>query len=203
VVAIAGCSGSGKTTLAAELARTLNGTHFHFDNYYRDLSHLPASQRAQENFDDPEMIESPLLFAQVGALARGESIQRPCYDFATHTRIQGKTEIVSPGAFLLVEGIFALHFQELLPLYHLRIYVDTPDELCYKRRLRRDVEQRGRTPESVFQQYEATVRPSSLTVVRPSAKHADLQVDGSDALDWKLEQVLTEMRSLGLMRFPD
>ena len=201
LVAIAGCSGSGKTTLAAELARSLGGVHFHFDNYYRDLSHLPVSERAHQNFDDPALIESPLLFTHVAAMARGESIERPCYDFSTHTRVPNCAETVSPGHLLLVEGIFALHFAELLPFYQLRVYVDTPDELCYQRRLRRDVEQRGRTPESVLEQYQSTVRPSAVAFVRPTAARAELVVDGTDALDWKLEQVLSTMRDRDLLRF--
>ncbi len=203
VLAIAGCSGSGKTTLAAELARTLGGIHFHFDNYYRDLTHLPPAERCRQNFDDPALIESPLLIAQLTELAAGHGIERPVYDFATHTRVLGVTEPVHPGRCLLVEGIFALYFVELLPLYHYRVYVDTPDELCFARRLKRDVEQRGRTPESVRAQYDSTVRPSSLAFVRPSAVRADLVLDGSDALDWKVERVLTEMRKRGLMRFSE
>ena len=199
VLGIAGCSGSGKTTLAAELARTLGGVHFHLDNYYLDLGHLPLEERKRQNFDDPALIESPLLAAHVAALARGKTIDRPLYDFSTHTRVPGRTEAVSAGAFLLVEGLFALYYAALLPLYHLRVYIDTPDELCFERRLKRDVEERGRTPESVRQQYEATVRPSSLAYVRPSAAHADLTVDGTGALDWKVERVLTELRSRGLL----
>jgi uridine kinase len=199
VLAIAGCSGSGKTTLAAELARALGGVHFHFDNYYRDLSHLPLAERAAQNFDDPALIENTLLAAHLRALAQGKSIQRPIYDFATYIRDPRQTETVRPGAYLLVEGLFALHYAELLPLYQLRIYVDTPDELCFERRLKRDMEERGRTPESVRRQYEATVRPSSFAIVRPSAVHADLVVDGTGALDWKVERVLSEMRTRGLL----
>lgn len=199
VLGIAGCSGSGKTTLAAELAHTLGGIHFHLDNYYRDLSHMPLSERIKQNFDDPAIIESPLLAAHVAALARGETIERPIYDFSTHTRVLAQTEPVAAGSFLVVEGLFALHYPALLPLYSLRVYVDTPDELCFERRLKRDVEQRGRTPESVRRQYEATVRPASEMFVRPSAANADLQVDGTGALDWKVERVLTEMRSRGLL----
>ncbi|MGA2807547.1 MAG: AAA family ATPase [Terracidiphilus sp.] len=203
VLAIAGCSGSGKTTLAVELARELDGFHFNLDNYYRDLSHLPQAERARQNMDDPAVIESPLLAAHIAALAKGETIERPLYDFATYIRIPDQTETVKAGAFLLVEGIFALYYPELLPLYQLRIYVDTPDEVCFERRLKRDIEQRGRTPESVRLQYEATVRPASVAFVRPSAANADLVVDGTDALDWKVEQVLSEMRRRGLLSFPD
>jgi uridine kinase len=204
VMAVAGASGSGKTTLTRELAHALDGFHFTLDNYYRDLSHLPMAERARQNFDDPAMIESPLLAAQVAALAQGQAIERPLYDFSTHSRIHGQTESVQPGAYLLVEGLFALYYPELLPLYQLRIYVETPDDVCFERRLRRDIEERGRTPESVRLQYEATVRPSAMAFVRPSAVHADLTVDGTDALDWKVEQVLTEMRRRGLLRnFPE
>ncbi len=201
VLAIEGCSGSGKTTLAEELARTLGGIHFPLDHYYRDLSHLLPAERALVNFDDPAMIESSLLAEQVAALARGEAIERPIYDFATHTRIPERTEHVVPGRFVLVEGIFALHYAELLPMYQLRVFVDTADEICFARRLKRDTVERGRTAESVRQQYEATVRPSGIAWVLPSASHADLVVDGTDELDWKVERVLGEIRRRGLERF--
>ena len=200
MLAIAGCSGSGKTTLAAELARTLGGVHFHFDNYYRDLSHISLAERALRNFDNPALIESPLLIAHVASLAQGNPIERPLYDFSTYIRIPGQTETFRPGPFVLVEGLFALYYPELLPLYQLRVYIDTPDDLCFERRLKRDMQERGRTPESVRRQYEATVRPASLAFVRPSAVHADLTIDGTGALDWKVERVMNEMSTRGLLR---
>ena len=208
VLGIAGCSGSGKTTLAAELARTLSGVHFHLDTYYLDLTHLPLEERARQNFDDPALIEIPLLTAQVAALARGEAIERPLYDFATYTRVISPdgiplTETVLPSAFLIVEGIFALYFTDLLPFYQLRVYIDTPDELCFERRLRRDIAERGRTPELVRFQWDSSVRPSSLAFVRPSAANADICVDGTGALDWKVEQIMAQMKSRGLLHFPD
>jgi uridine kinase len=199
---IAGASGSGKTTLAAELARELDGVYFPIDNYYRDLSHLPFSERLTQNFDNPPSIESSLLADHVAGLARGEPIERPLYDFATHTRVVGQTETMRAGSYVLVEGLFALYYPELLPLYQFRIYVDTPDDICFERRMRRDTVERGRTPESVRLQYENTVRPSSISYVRPSGVNADLIVDGTAALDWKVEQVLAEMRKRGLLRLP-
>ena len=198
-IAIAGCSGSGKTTLAAELARTLGGIHFHLDNYYLDLGHLPLDQRTRQNFDDPALIESSLLARNVAALAGGQAIERPVYDFATYTRVNDRTERVEPAPFLVVEGLFALYYPALLPLYNLRVYIDTPDDLCFERRLKRDIEQRGRTPESVKVQYEATVRPSSLAYVRPSAANADLIIDGAGALDWKVERIIIELRDRKLL----
>jgi len=199
VLGIAGCSGSGKSTLAVELARELKGTHFPLDHYYRDLAHLSLAERYRQNFDDPALIESPLLTGHIAELACGRAIERPLYDFSTHTRVPGRTETIVPGAFLIVEGLFALYYAELLPLYHLRIYMEAPDTLCFERRLKRDIEQRGRTPESVQEQYEATVRPASIKFVRPSAVHADLIVDGAGALDWKVERVGTELRRRGLL----
>jgi uridine kinase len=199
VLGIAGASGSGKTTLAVELARTLDGVQLSLDHYYRDLSHLPLAERAQQNFDDPLLIESTLLAAHVAALTRNETVERPLYDFSTFIRIPGCTETVRAGAFVLVEGLFALHYAELLSLYQLRVYVDTPDDVCFRRRLKRDMEQRGRTAESVRRQYEATVRPSSIAYVRPSAIHADVTVDGTEALDWKVEQVLAALRARNLI----
>ena len=199
VLGIAGCSGSGKTTLANEMARMLRGLRFHLDDYYLDLGHMPLAERVQQNFDDPSMMEIPLLAEHIAALARGDTIDRPVYDFATYTRVLGRTQRVTSGPFLIIEGIFALYFEELLPLYQLRIYVDTPDALCFERRLKRDLDERGRSEESVRYQWEYRVRPSSMTFVRPSAANADLVVDGSDALDWKVERVMAEMRKRNLL----
>jgi uridine kinase len=109
------------------------------------------------------------------------------------------TELIQPAPFLLIEGLFALYYPDLLPLYDLGIYVETPDDISFERRLRRDIEERARTSESVRAQYEATVRPSSIAFVRPSAAHADLIVDGTGDLDWKVERVLSEMRTRSLL----
>jgi uridine kinase len=200
VLGIAGASGSGKTTLALELAHALGGMNFPLDHYYRDLAALPLEERMRQNFDDPTLIESSLLAKHVATLAQGKPINRPVYDFATYTRVQGQAETIRAGAFLIVEGLFALYYPELLPLYQLRVYVDTPDGVCFERRLKRDIEQRGRTEESVRQQYDATVRPSSMQFVRPTAQHADLVIDGTEALDWKVEQVLAALRSRHLLQ---
>jgi uridine kinase len=202
IIGIAGASGSGKTTLAAELARELDGIHFPLDNYYHDLSHLPPAERAKENFDDPALIESSLLVAHIAALGRCETIERPLYDFSHYIRVPDRTETMRAGAFVLVEGLFALYYADLLPLYQLRIYLDTPDDVCFDRRMRRDTVERGRSPESVRKQYLATVRPSSVAFVRPSAANADLVIDGTAALDWKVEQALSKMRERGLFQLP-
>jgi uridine kinase len=199
MVAVAGASGSGKTTLAAELARALGGLYFSLDTYYRDLSHLPINQRALQNFDDPAMIEVPLLTAHIAELAQGQAIERPVYSFAEYIRVPGETETIRPGAVVVVEGLFALYFPELRPFYQLSVYVDTSDDVCFARRLKRDVEERGRDPESVRSQYDATVRPCGLAFVRPLIDFADLVVDGTDPLDFKVELVVNTLRKRGLL----
>src|SRR4051812_35784337 len=105
VIGVRGCSGSGKTSVARELTRILAGTHFPLDHYYRDLSHLPTQQRGQQDFDDPEMLESDLLAKHIGELAERRAIERPLYDFSTHCRVPRKTERIEPGPVLVVDGI--------------------------------------------------------------------------------------------------
>ncbi len=161
-------------------------------------SHLPHQQRKLVNFDDPAMIEVPLLASHLAALAQGHAIQRPVYDFADYTRVKGESETIEPGPLVVVEGLFALYFPELRPFYQLRIYVDTPDDVCFARRMKRDIEERGRDPESVRRQYDATVRPCGLAFVRPLIDFADLVLDGTDSLDFKVEQVLSAMKKRGL-----
>jgi uridine kinase len=190
LIAIAGCSGSGKTTLAEELARELEGTHFHLDHYYRDLGHMPLAEREQENFDHPDSLEHELLVTQLSALKQGQPIARPVYDFSTYTRIPGVEERVVEPHVLLIDGIFALYYPELRALADLRIYVDATDEICFERRLARDTRERGRSPQSVAAHYAATVRPMAERYIRPSSQHADLIVEGGTSLDWSVEQVL-------------
>ena len=203
MIAISGMSGSGKTTLSRELARVLGGLYFSLDHYYRDLSHLAPEERAACNFDDPAMLEVELLSEQLAALAQGKSIDRPVYDFATHSRVANASERVHPHPVILVEGLFSFAYSAIRPLYHFSVYVDAPDALCLERRLRRDVEERGRTTESVLRQYAETVRPCGMTYVRPLAAQMDLVLDGSNPLDYKVELVLSALRRKGLWLFAD
>lgn len=198
IVGIAGCSGSGKTTLARELALELEATLFPFDYYYRDLSHLPFDERAHSNFDHPDSLESELLLEHLEMLALSKPIARPIYDFATHTRVPGKTERVEPSQVILVEGILALHYAELRGLFDYSIYVDAPHEVCLMRRIHRDVRERGRTEASVKEQFEATALPMAEKYVLPSREFATLTVQGTDSLDWSVEQVLSQLHQRGL-----
>src|SRR5580693_5831623 len=123
VLGIAGCSGSGKTTLAAELATQLDATLFPLDLYYRDLSQFPLDSRHKQNFDHPDSLESELIIEHVRTLAQGLPIQRPVSDFSRHPRVPGAFDPISPSRVVLVEGILALHYPELIPLYDFSIYV--------------------------------------------------------------------------------
>jgi uridine kinase len=196
VVAIAGCSGSGKTTLARELAQELAATLVPLDFYYRDLSHLAPAERATQNFDHPDSLEDELLIEHVRRLANGLSVASPVYDFATHTRVSDRTTTLSAATVILVEGILALHYEGLRPLYDLSIFVNAPTEVCLKRRIYRDIRERGRTEASVREQFFATAHPMALEYVLPSAAHASLTVDGTDSLDWSVQQVLARVLAL-------
>ena len=112
------------------------------------------------------------------------------YDFATHSRVPGSYTHMEPRAVVIVEGILALHYTALLPLYQVSIFVDAPDDICLKRRIHRDVLERGRTPESIREQFLATAQPMAEKYVLPCAANASLRVDGTAALDWSVEQVL-------------
>jgi uridine kinase len=199
VIGIAGCSGSGKTTLARELANQLDATLFPLDLYYRDLSQFPLDSRHKRNFDHPDSLESELIVEHVRALANGKTIQRPVYDFKTHSRVAGAFDTVTPAGVVIVEGILVLHYAELRPLYTFSIYVNAPHDVCLARRIHRDMRERGRTEESVREQFEATARPMADLYVTPSAASASVIVEGTDALDWSVEQILRRMRLAGLM----
>jgi uridine kinase len=199
MLGIAGCSGSGKTTLARELATQLDATLFPLDLYYRDLSQFPLDSRHKRNFDHPDSLESELIIEHVRSLADGNAIQRPVYNFKTHSRVAGAFDIIVPASVVIVEGILALHFAELVPLYGFSIYVNAPHDVCLKRRIHRDVRERGRTAESVREQFEQTAQPMAEQFVLPSAARASLIVDGTEALDWSVEQILQRLHEARLL----
>ncbi len=200
LLGIAGCSGSGKTTLARELAAQLKATLFPLDFYYRDLSQFPLDRRDKRNFDHPDSLESELFIEHLRELSAGRPIHRPVYDFKTHSRVHDAFTTITPSRVLLVEGILALHYPELLPLYKLSVYVDTPHDVCLSRRIRRDIRERGRTEASVREQYEAAVRPMADQYILPSQAHANLTVSGCEPLNRALASVLQAMRDRGLLR---
>jgi uridine kinase len=199
IIGIAGCSGSGKTTLARELATQLDGTVFPLDLYYRDLSRFPLDARSMQNFDHPDSLESELFIEHVRELRLGHTIQRPVYDFSHHTRVPNAFEPVAPSRVIIVEGILALHYDDLLPLYDFSVFVDAPNQICLNRRIYRDMRERGRTEESVRAQFDATAKPMADLYVIPSQTRATMKVCGTDALDWSIEQIFRELRNRNIL----
>jgi uridine kinase len=176
VIGVAGGSGSGKTTIARALAADLGKeivVAIEQDSYYRDLSHLPFEERAKVNFDHPDAIEMSLLMAHVDDLCAGKSVHRPCYDFEHHLR-EAETELLEPRPVVLVEGILVLADEELRKRFDLKLFVDTAADIRLMRRIRRDLEHRGRTFAQIRRQYYDTVRPMHLAFVEPSKHWADV-----------------------------
>lgn len=183
IIGIAGGSGSGKSTLArAVVAHEPQAAVLEIDSYYRDLSHLSLDERHAVNFDHPDAIDWELLEVHLDALRSGRSIERPVYDFATHTRLSVPSPFGGKRVVVL-EGILALHPVALRNLYSLSVFVEAPRDLRVTRRVHRDVKERGRTEASVLHQVAATVEPMYAEFVEPSRAHADFIADGRADLD--------------------
>jgi uridine kinase len=193
LIGIAGPSGAGKSYLARHLSECLRAPVLSLDHYYRDLSHLPPEVRARSNFDEPSALEHDLLIAQVAQLAERHTIAVPTYDFSVHTRT-GQTQPFAPAPFVIVEGLFTLHWPELRNLLGTRVYVEMTDDICLQRRQDRDVRERGRTPESVIEQFRLTVLPMAERYVRPTQEHAHIVVFGSAPIGEEVDRVLEHVR---------
>jgi uridine kinase len=176
LIGIAGFSGSGKTTVANALARELPASIFALDAYYFDHPHLGFEERCALNYDHPEMLDAALIAEHLRALAAGQAITRPVYDFPSHSRLR-QTERMEPNDFIIVEGLFTLHWPEVRNLFGTKVYMEATHEVCLPRRERRDREERGRSSESVHTQYAATVRPMADRFILPSREHADLIIE--------------------------
>jgi uridine kinase len=194
LIGIAGPSGAGKSYLAEHLVGKLkDATILPIDAYYPDLSQLSLEERSALNFDDPKVLDSALLLAHVESLSRGEEIQQPIYDFANHTRT-AQARTVQPVPFVIVEGLFALYWPELRKLLQTRVYVDMSDAICLQRRIARDVEERGRTAESVEKQFRTSALPMANLYVRPTAQFADVVRDGSAEVRQSVAAILAHVR---------
>ncbi len=197
VIGVAGPTGSGKTTIARTLAGAAGGRAvlLQHDSYYRDRSHLPFEERCRLNFDHPDALETELLVAHLRALRQGRAVDVPIYDFRTHERLP-KTRRVEPAEIVVVEGILVLAEPELRKLCDLKIYVDTDADIRVFRRIRRDLEERGRTFESIRDQYYATVRPMTLQFVEPSRRYADVIVPEGGKNEVAMDLLVSKLRSV-------
>jgi uridine kinase len=198
VIGVAGGSGSGKTTVVRRIVDAVGDgrvTAPEHDRYYRDRNDLRLEERAALNYDHPDSLETDLMVAHVTELRAGRSVEVPVYDFARHARTAA-TETVAAGSAIIVEGILIYTDASLRTLMDVKVFVDTDDDTRFIRRLQRDIAERGRTVQSVIDQYLSTVKPMHLEFVEPSKRYADIIVPlgGENAV--AIDMLLTLIRSL-------
>jgi len=198
VIGVAGGSGSGKTTVVRRIVDSLGPEHvtlLQHDRYYRDRNDLRLEERAALNYDHPNSLETDLLVSHVEKLKRGHSVQVPAYDFTRHARL-AETETFQPRRALIVEGILVFTDAALRDLMDIKVFVDTDSDTRFIRRLQRDVAERGRTMESVIDQYQSTVKPMHLEFVEPSKRYADVIVPLGGHNTVAVDLLLTMLRSV-------
>ncbi|MFQ3366412.1 MAG: uridine kinase [Candidatus Poriferisodalaceae bacterium] len=190
LVGIAGGSCSGKTTLARNLLIKFPNSSalLAFDDYYHDLSEMPVSARSRVNYDHPDSLDTQLFVTHLEALGKGNSIEVPIYDFATHTR-PGGTHQLQPADVVIVDGVLLLALPECREFLDLTVFVDAPEEIRLERRLERDVSERGRDEAGVRSQFTSSVSPMHQLLVEPSQQYADLVVSHPFQLDAVTELV--------------
>jgi len=198
LIGIAGGSGSGKTLVAETIDKELGSDRVIIikqDSYYKDVSHLPYEERASQNFDHPDAFDMPLLRDHLERLLRGEEIERPIYDFTQHRR-SPRTERMGPHLVIVLEGILILDDPELRRMMDIKVFIDTDADVRLIRRLRRDLNERGRRIESVIDQYEKSVRPMHLQFVEPSKRYADIIITEGGHNVVAIDLLKTKIRSL-------
>jgi uridine kinase len=196
IIGICGGTGSGKTTLARRIIETVGREHVILveqDSYYRNLADMPLDERHQANFDHPDSIDSEMLMNHLKRLKLGQPIEMPVYDFKTHTR-KDHTEHIDPKPVVIVEGILIFAEKRISDLLDVKVFVDTPDDIRFIRRLQRDLRERGRTVDSVIAQYFATVRPMHFEFVEPSKRMADIIIPEGANQDIGIEFICSKIR---------
>ncbi len=198
IIGIAGGTGSGKTTVAKEVLKHFPGAGvatIHHDSYYIDRSHMPFEQRTRINYDHPDAFENALMLDHLCELKAGRAIEKPLYDYETHTR-RSETLTVRPTRIILVEGILVLAVEEIRAMLDIKLYVDTDADERFIRRLRRDMVRRGRTAEQVIEQYLQTVRPMHLQFVEPSKRYADVIIPEGGKNVVAVDLIVTKLRDI-------
>ncbi len=202
VIGIAGGTCSGKSSIAGILIDEFRYTNsiniIREDDYYKDQSHLPMEERAKTNYDHPLAFDFDLMIDHLNKLIAGETIEKPTYDYTVHNR-SNVTEIVHPSDVLIIEGLFALYTREIRDLEDIKIFVDTPADIRFIRRLKRDVKERARTIESITDQYLTTVKPMHDQFLELTKQFADIIIPQGksntvaiDLLKTKINSILNE-----------
>lgn len=194
LIGIAGASGSGKSFFARLLfgALTAPARILSLDDYYRDRSDIPLLERQAINYDHPDALDFELFIHHVKALKSGRPIQHPLYDFSIHNRKSDRVTL-DPAQVIIVDGILLYAVESCRQLFDVRVYVDTPLDICFIRRLQRDIRERGRSVESVIQQYVQTVRPMFIEFVQPTREDADIVVRGIGDMKEDVDRVIAKI----------
>jgi len=203
IIGVAGGTGSGKSTIARKVLEVVGANDVSYiqqDSYYHDLGHLPFDVRVKINHDCLDAIDNNLLIEHLKKLKAGENIEKPIYDFKTHTRY-AERELVVPKQVVLVEGIHVLAHEELRKMLDIKIFVDTDADIRLIRRITRDVIERGRHLESVVDQYLSTVRPMHEKFVEPCKKFADIIIPEGGNNQVALDMLITKIQSLTLNKY--
>jgi uridine kinase len=198
IIGIAGGTGSGKTTVARAIYDRVGRDRIEWishDSYYRNFDALSPEERHKINFDHPDSLETELLTRHLDVLSKGSSVDVPVYDFATHSR-KSETQRVEPRKVVIVEGILVLAEPELRRRIDIKLFVDTPADIRFLRRLTRDIETRGRSLSSVVQQYLTTVRPMHEEFVEPSKRYADLIIPEGGENQVALDAIISRVEHL-------
>ena len=198
IIAISGGSGSGKTYLAKKFAEKYPKKKIliiNQDSYYKDISHMLFNDRKKQNFDHPNAIDIELLQKNIRELKTCKEAELPSYNFKRHLR-RKKTKKVKKSDVIIIEGILILHFLQLRKFYTLKIYVDTPEKIRRERRLKRDMEERGRTEESINKQYEDTVKPMHNQFVESSKVYADLIIKGTEEINKNIKLIQSKLNPI-------
>ncbi len=196
IIGICGGTGSGKTTLARRIIESVgreNVILVEQDSYYRNLADMPLDERRQANFDHPDSIDSEMLMNHLKRLKLGQSIEMPVYDYKNHVR-SNETIHLENKPVIIVEGILIFAEPRISVLLDVKVFVDTPDDIRFIRRLQRDIVERGRTVESVIKQYFATVRPMHHEFVEPSKRFADIIIPEGANTDIGIEFICSKIR---------
>ena len=196
VIGITGGSGSGKSTIVHKISEL--GPDFVFiaqDNYYKSASYINNSNITAFNFDHPDAFDMDLLYSQLLSLKDGKAIDMPQYDFVKHCRKE-ETVHVEPARLIIVEGLMVLHDPKIRSLLDLKIYVDTPDDIRFIRRLQRDINERGRTVESVIKQYLEVVRPGHLSFIEPTKEYANIIIPEGGHNEMALAVLMSFIREI-------
>lgn len=199
IIGIAGGSASGKSSIAQRLKKQFEQTQsvviIRLDDYYKDQSHLAMEERVKTNYDHPFAFDIDLLMEQMSELVNRNAIEKPIYDFVHHTR-SDKTEIIEPCDVIVLEGLFVLEDERIRSILDMKLFVDTDADIRFIRRLMRDVEERGRTLESVVTQYTTTVRVMHDLFIEPSKRYADLIIPEGGQNEVAIDLLNTKISSI-------